>query len=57
MQVARESAGYSVAHVADKLARHPITIERWERGKHTPPRACIVALAGLYGVTVSELVD
>lgn len=57
MQAAREAAGLSVAHVPDRLSRHPQSITRWEQGQHTPPRACLVTLAQLYGVPVTELVD
>jgi ribosome-binding protein aMBF1 (putative translation factor) len=57
MQAAREAAGLSVAYVADQLARHPQSITRWEQGQHTPPRACLVTMAQLYGVPVADLVD
>ena len=57
MQAARERRGLSIAYVADHVRRHPASVERWERGRNSPPRACLVALAALYGVDVAELVE
>ncbi len=57
MQTAREAAGLSVAFVADRLSRTPRSVERWERGRNTPPRACLVTMAHLYRVPVADLVE
>lgn len=57
MREARESAGLSVAFVADRLSRTPRSIERWESGQCMPPRACMVTMAHLYRVPVADLVD
>lgn len=53
----RIAAGYSTTEVASRLHRNQLTIQRWEAGQHSPSRALLEAMAGLYGVTPADLVE
>lgn len=57
MERARIAAGLTLTEVAARVHRIPQTVERWERGSHSPSRDVFVFLATLYGVEPAELVS
>lgn len=57
MERARIAAGLTQVDVAARVHRTPQTVNRWERGSHTPPLAVFLFLANLYGVGPAELVS
>lgn len=57
MERARIAAGLTLTDVAARVHRIPQTVERWERGAHTPSKDMLVSLATLYGVGPAELID
>lgn len=54
---ARENAGFTQKEVADKLGLDQSSVSLWETGKTAPRASVLVKLAGLYGVTVDELLE
>lgn len=47
---------WSMRYVAEACECHVSTLSDAERGQHLPGIATLVALAGLYGITLDEIV-
>jgi transcriptional regulator with XRE-family HTH domain len=52
---AREAAGLEQAEVAERLGVDPMTVSRWERGKHSIKSVHVTALARLYRVPLEAI--
>lgn len=57
MERRRIEAGVTVAEAAIRTGRCTTTIARYEAGRTTPPQHVLLALASLYGCSVTELVE
>lgn len=51
----RKAAGYSQEALAAELGVSRQAVSKWERGEASPDTDNLIALAGLYGVTLDEL--
>jgi DNA-binding transcriptional regulator YiaG len=49
LRTARERTGLTQREAAERIGVDSITLSRWERGVHRPPRAAQDALRALYG--------
>ncbi|MCP4177009.1 MAG: PAS domain-containing protein [bacterium] len=47
----------TINQVADFLGKHRSTISYWEHGKRQPEKTSLIALASLFGVSVSDISD
>lgn len=55
LRQARKAAALTQRELASRLAVHPLSVGRWERGQQTPDGATISRLAQLLGVTADYL--
>ncbi|HJO93921.1 MAG TPA: PAS domain-containing protein [Victivallales bacterium] len=53
----RKAKKLTINQVADYLGKHRSTISYWEHGKRQPEKTSLIALASLYGVSVSDISD
>lgn len=56
LSLARRRAGLDQRQVAEELGATQTTISHWETGRRTPDIVTAELLAGLYGLTLDELV-
>jgi transcriptional regulator with XRE-family HTH domain len=55
LRTAREQTGLTQREAAERIGVDSITLSRWERGVHRPPRAALDALRTLYaGAAVDD---
>ena len=54
LRAARKAAGLTLGQVGTHLARHGVTVARYEGGAIDPPASVLGALAALYGVGVGD---
>jgi transcriptional regulator with XRE-family HTH domain len=57
LRAAREAACVSGEQAAVKVHRSLRTINGYEAGEHEPPAQVVAALARLYGVPITDLVE
>jgi transcriptional regulator with XRE-family HTH domain len=53
----RKAKKLTINQVADYLWKHRSTVSYWEHGKRYPEKTSLIALAFLFGVSVSEISD
>ena len=57
IRILRVNKGWTQAQLAKKLCLSESTIQKWEKGKNTPPLDALKDIAGLFLVHPGELVD
>ena len=53
----RQDAGFKVEHVALMLGKSSYTVVGWETGRAKPNATSLGLLAGMFGITVSDLFE
>lgn len=57
LQALRKSHGYSQEALSEKLGVSRQAVSKWERGESSPDTDNLIALAGIYNVTLDDIIN